>query len=71
MSYKLKVLLSTDIALFYFSRFSVIQNTGQACTCIATGLKSQSEYLVAVADTSIKCYAIGDYVYYHLFQKQY
>nr|XP_039261457.1 TBC1 domain family member 31-like isoform X2 [Styela clava] len=37
------------------NRFSIIQNTGQACTCIATGLQNQSEYLIALSDTSLKC----------------
>lgn len=39
------------------NRFSVIQNTGQACTCIATGLQTSSEYIIALADTSLKCYS--------------
>nr|CAB3266840.1 TBC1 domain family member 31 [Phallusia mammillata] len=39
------------------NRFSEIQNCGQSCTALATGLRRQNEYLVGLADSSIKCYS--------------
>lgn len=57
-----KVIVGDHLGLVYLfdiveNRFSLIQNTGQACTCIATGLQTTSEYIVALADTSLKCYS--------------
>jgi len=42
---------------FEKNRFTNIQNCGQSCTAIATGLKRSNEYLVGLADSSVKCYS--------------
>uniref|UniRef100_A0A8C9RB14 TBC1 domain family member 31 n=1 Tax=Scleropages formosus TaxID=113540 RepID=A0A8C9RB14_SCLFO len=39
-----------------FRRFKLVQKTGQACTALAFGLRRTTEYLVALADYSIKCF---------------
>uniref|UniRef100_A0AAY4CIC6 TBC1 domain family member 31 n=1 Tax=Denticeps clupeoides TaxID=299321 RepID=A0AAY4CIC6_9TELE len=38
------------------NRFQLVQRTGQACTALAFTLRRTSEYLVALADYSIKCF---------------
>ncbi|XP_036395511.1 TBC1 domain family member 31 [Megalops cyprinoides] len=38
------------------NRFRLIQKTGQACTALAFNLRRTTEYLVALADYSIKCF---------------
>ncbi|XP_018618365.2 TBC1 domain family member 31 [Scleropages formosus] len=38
------------------NRFKLVQKTGQACTALAFGLRRTTEYLVALADYSIKCF---------------
>uniref|UniRef100_A0A3B3R1C7 TBC1 domain family member 31 n=1 Tax=Paramormyrops kingsleyae TaxID=1676925 RepID=A0A3B3R1C7_9TELE len=38
------------------NRFKLIQKTGQACTAMAFNLRRTTEYLVALADYSIKCF---------------
>ncbi|XP_061104726.1 TBC1 domain family member 31 [Conger conger] len=38
------------------NRFRLIQKTAQACTALAFNLRRTSEYLVALADYSIKCF---------------
>ncbi|XP_006636140.2 TBC1 domain family member 31 isoform X1 [Lepisosteus oculatus] len=38
------------------NRFRLVQKTGQACTALAFNLRRKTEYLVALADYSIKCF---------------
>ncbi|XP_053874879.1 TBC1 domain family member 31 isoform X4 [Malaclemys terrapin pileata] len=38
------------------NRFSLVQRTTQACTALAFNLRRKTEYLVALADYSIKCF---------------
>ncbi|XP_030639028.1 TBC1 domain family member 31 [Chanos chanos] len=38
------------------NRFKLVQKTGQACTALAFNLRRTTEYLVALADCSVKCY---------------
>ncbi|KAJ8291047.1 hypothetical protein GJAV_G00020790 [Gymnothorax javanicus] len=38
------------------NRFKLVQKTAQACTTLAFNLRRTSEYLVALADYSIKCF---------------
>ncbi|XP_064194663.1 TBC1 domain family member 31 [Anguilla rostrata] len=38
------------------NRFRLVQKTAQACTALAFNLRRTSEYLVALADYSIKCF---------------
>ncbi|XP_076814472.1 TBC1 domain family member 31-like [Clavelina lepadiformis] len=38
------------------NRYSQVQSCGQSCTAIVSGLKRKHEYLVGLADSSIKCY---------------
>ncbi|RXM31286.1 hypothetical protein EOD39_7172 [Acipenser ruthenus] len=38
------------------NRFNLVQKTGQACTALAFNLRRKTEYLVALADYSIKCF---------------
>ncbi|XP_062320828.1 TBC1 domain family member 31 [Osmerus eperlanus] len=38
------------------NRFKLVQRTGQACTALAFNLRRTTEYLVALADYSIKCF---------------
>uniref|UniRef100_H3AHW1 TBC1 domain family member 31 n=1 Tax=Latimeria chalumnae TaxID=7897 RepID=H3AHW1_LATCH len=38
------------------NRFNLVQRTGQACTALAFNLRRKTEYLVALADYSIKCF---------------
>uniref|UniRef100_H0WVA6 TBC1 domain family member 31 n=1 Tax=Otolemur garnettii TaxID=30611 RepID=H0WVA6_OTOGA len=40
----------------YGNRFNLAQRTGQACTALAFNLRRKSEFLVALADYSIKCF---------------
>ncbi|XP_072323024.1 TBC1 domain family member 31 isoform X1 [Scyliorhinus torazame] len=46
------------IYLFDLSRnsFKLVQRTGQACTALAFNLRRETEYLVALADYSVKCF---------------
>ncbi|GCC23790.1 TBC1 domain family member 31 isoform X1 [Chiloscyllium punctatum] len=47
-----------NIYLFDLSRnsFKLVQRTGQACTALAFNLRRKTEYLVALADYSLKCF---------------
>ncbi|XP_012978024.1 TBC1 domain family member 31 isoform X2 [Mesocricetus auratus] len=38
------------------NRFALVQRTAQACTALAFNLRRKSEFLVALADYSIKCF---------------
>ncbi|XP_076411868.1 TBC1 domain family member 31 isoform X3 [Peromyscus maniculatus bairdii] len=38
------------------NRFTLVQRTAQACTALAFNLRRKSEFLVALADYSIKCF---------------
>ncbi|MBN3306118.1 TBC31 protein, partial [Amia calva] len=38
------------------NRFTLVQKTGQACTALAFNLRRKTEFLVALADYSIKCF---------------
>ncbi|XP_073086167.1 TBC1 domain family member 31 isoform X1 [Manis javanica] len=38
------------------NRFNLVQRTAQACTALAFNLRRKSEFLVALADYSIKCF---------------
>ncbi|XP_065101704.2 TBC1 domain family member 31 [Paramisgurnus dabryanus] len=38
------------------NRFKLVQKTGQACTALAFNLRRSSEFLVALADYSLKCF---------------
>ncbi|XP_010586779.2 TBC1 domain family member 31 isoform X1 [Loxodonta africana] len=40
----------------YTNRFNIVQRTAQACTALAFNLRRRSEFLVALADYSIKCF---------------
>ncbi|XP_075405425.1 TBC1 domain family member 31 [Tenrec ecaudatus] len=40
----------------YANRFNLVQRTAQACTALAFSLRRRSEFLVALADYSIKCF---------------
>nr|XP_058898766.1 TBC1 domain family member 31 isoform X2 [Kogia breviceps] len=40
----------------YGNRFNLVQRTSQACTALAFSLHRKSEFLVALADYSIKCF---------------
>lgn len=41
-------------------RFKLVQKTGQACTALAFNLRRTTEFLVALADYSIKCFDKGE-----------
>uniref|UniRef100_A0A9J8BTJ2 TBC1 domain family member 31 n=1 Tax=Cyprinus carpio carpio TaxID=630221 RepID=A0A9J8BTJ2_CYPCA len=41
------------------NRFKLVQKTGQACTALAFNLRRTTEFLVALADYSIKCFDKG------------
>uniref|UniRef100_A0A667YRM4 TBC1 domain family member 31 n=1 Tax=Myripristis murdjan TaxID=586833 RepID=A0A667YRM4_9TELE len=41
------------------NRFRLVQKTGQACTALAFNLRRTTEFLVALADYSIKCFDKG------------
>ncbi|XP_051878780.1 TBC1 domain family member 31 isoform X2 [Pristis pectinata] len=47
-----------NIYVFDLSRnsFKLVQRTGQACTALAYNLRRNTEYLVALADYSVKCF---------------
>lgn len=49
------------LVLFYYrsSSFKLVQRTGQACTALAFNLRRKTEYLVALADYSVKCFDTG------------
>ncbi|XP_060099237.1 TBC1 domain family member 31 [Heteronotia binoei] len=38
------------------NRFNLVQRTAQSCTALAFGLRRKTEFLVALADYSIKCF---------------
>ncbi|KAJ8013220.1 hypothetical protein DPEC_G00051010 [Dallia pectoralis] len=38
------------------NRFRLVQSTGQACTALAFSLRRTTEFLVALADNSVKCF---------------
>ncbi|XP_007898739.1 TBC1 domain family member 31 [Callorhinchus milii] len=38
------------------NRFKLVQRTGQSCTALAFNLRRKTEYLVALADYSVKCF---------------
>lgn len=40
-------------------RFHLVQKTGQACTALAFNLRRTTEFLVALADDTIKCFDKG------------
>lgn len=40
-------------------RFNLVQRTAQACTALAFNLRRKSEFLVALADYSVKCFDSG------------
>ncbi|XP_054982919.1 TBC1 domain family member 31 isoform X2 [Sorex araneus] len=40
----------------YGNRFNLVQRTAQACTALAFNLHRKSEFLVALADYSVKCF---------------
>ncbi|XP_063499611.1 TBC1 domain family member 31 isoform X17 [Symphalangus syndactylus] len=40
----------------YGNRFNLVQRTAQACTALAFNLRRKSEFLVALADYSVKCF---------------
>ncbi|KAG9328168.1 hypothetical protein JZ751_016158 [Albula glossodonta] len=42
------------------NRFRLVQKTAQACTALAFSLRRTTEYLVALADYSIKCFDKGE-----------
>ncbi|NWH95151.1 TBC31 protein, partial [Aegithalos caudatus] len=41
------------------NRFSLVQRTMQACTALAFNLRRKTEFLVALADYSVKCFDTG------------
>lgn len=43
----------------FLVRFALVQRTAQACTALAFDLRRKSEFLVALADYSIKCFDTG------------
>ncbi|XP_025965905.2 TBC1 domain family member 31 isoform X2 [Dromaius novaehollandiae] len=43
------------------NRFNLVQRTMQACTALAFNLRRKTEFLVALADYSIKCFDTGKY----------
>lgn len=43
----------------FLNRFNLVQRTAQACTALAFNLRRKSEFLVALADYSIKCFDTG------------
>lgn len=45
--------------LFPWGRFRLVQKTGQACTALAFSLRRTTEFLVALADYTIKCFDKG------------
>ncbi|MEQ2187113.1 hypothetical protein GOODEAATRI_001227 [Goodea atripinnis] len=51
-----------NIYLFDISRnrFRLVQKTGQACTALAFTLHRTTEFLVALADYTIKCFDKGE-----------
>ena len=54
---KRKLLQNVRISLF--SRFNLVQRTGTASTAIAYSLRRRSEFLVGMADYSLKCFDTG------------
>jgi hypothetical protein len=40
-------------------RFSLLQSLGETCTAVGFGLHRRTEYLLALADFSVKCFDIG------------
>ena len=45
--------------LLSLGRFRLVQKTGQACTALAFSLRRTTEFLVALADYTIKCFDKG------------
>jgi len=44
-------------------RFKLVQRTSQACTALAFNLRRTTEFLVALADYSIKCFDKGKFFF--------
>lgn len=42
-------------------RFCLVRKTGQACTALAFSLRRTTEFLVALADYTVKCFDKGKY----------
>ena len=40
-----------------------MQKTGSPCSCLAFGLRRHSEFLVGMADRSLKCFDAGLYLF--------
>lgn len=53
------VLVKSPSASFVLCRFSLSQKTGHPCTALAFSLRRTSEFLVALADYSLKCFDTG------------
>lgn len=49
-----------DIYPLFLGRFRLVQKTGQACTALAFSLRRTTEFLVALADYTIKCFDKGE-----------
>lgn len=48
--------------VFFLGRFRLVQRTGQACTSLSFSLRRTTEFLVALADYTIKCFDKGKMV---------
>jgi len=58
----LKYVLSiVEISLYIsvFVRFTLVQKTGSPCSSLAFALHRRSEFLVGMADRSLKCFDAG------------
>lgn len=57
--YFFPVRIRLDFLPFLPARFDLVQKTMQACTALAFTLHRKSEFLVALADYSVKCFDKG------------
>lgn len=49
----------TQSECLFLNRFNLVQRTMQACTALAFNLRRKTEFLVALADYSVKCFDAG------------
>lgn len=57
--FRLKKDIFSVYNVFFLLRFTLVQRTGALCTALAFTLRRRSEFLLAMADYSMKCYDIG------------
>ena len=58
--------LPQNVTISLFSRFNLVQRTGTPSTAIAFSLRRRSEFLVGMADYSLKCFDTGQWNRFHI-----